>query len=251
MLQEVCWYVLLLELRTSDATALCFCVLHARLHAGTNHRQLQFTEHSTHLNKGLAHWIYFTFAAIHCYAAEDHQPQPLEVPDKEALLRGTAMHALLRRADLTDCTDETAVLRQADLLTEKGFLTAEERALVWPAPIAAFARSTLGKRTQCASKVLREYEFSVLLEADRLLENGPIGEQILLNGAIDLLLFEAEGLTIIDFKTDRVETGREEEKAKEHALQLALYAKAAEELFGLPVREKWVWFLRKGVGAKV
>ena len=183
--------------------------------------------------------------------ARDHQPQPLEVPDKEALLRGTAMHALLRRADLTDCTDEAAVLRQADLLTEKGFLTAEERALVWPTPIAAFTRSALGKRTQCAQKILREYEFSVLLEADQLLEKGPAGEKILLNGAIDLLLFEADGLTIIDFKTDRVETGGEGEKAKEHALQLALYAKAAEELFGLPVREKWVWFLRNGIGAKV
>lgn len=183
--------------------------------------------------------------------ARDHQPQLLEVPDKNARLRGTAMHALLRRADLAACTDEEAVLRQADLLTEKGFLTAEERALVWPGPIAAFARSELGKRTQAARKVLREYEFSVLLDAADLLENGPAGENILLNGAIDLLLFEADGLTVIDFKTDRVTDGGEGEKAKEHALQLTLYAKAAQEIFGQPVREKWVWFLRAGCGVQV
>lgn len=183
--------------------------------------------------------------------ARDHQPRPLEVPDKDALLRGTAMHALLRRADLEACTDETSVLRQADLLAEKGFLTAEERALVWPGPIAAFARSELGKRAQTAQKVLREYAFSVLLDAAELLENGPAGEDILLNGAIDLLLFETDGLTIIDFKTDRVADGREEEQAKAHALQLALYARAAQEVFGLPVREKWVWFLRAGCGVRV
>ncbi len=74
---------------------------------------------------------------------------------------------------------------------------------------------------------------------------------MLLNGAIDLLLFEEDGLTVIDFKTDRVNPGEEGEKAKEHALQLALYAKAAEEVFALPVREKWVWFLRTGNGARL
>jgi len=58
-------------------------------------------------------------------------------------------------------------------------------------------------------------------------------------------------LTIIDFKTDRVQPGGETEQAKEHALQLALYARAAEELFGLPVRERWVWFLRCGTGVSV
>ena len=183
--------------------------------------------------------------------ARDHQPQPLAVPDQDALLRGTAMHALLRRADLSDCADEAAVLRQADLLAQKGWLSPEERGLVWPRPIMAFARSALGKRAQNAKKALREYAFSVLLDASDLLENGPAGEEILLNGAIDLLLFEEDGLTVIDFKTDRVAEGGEEEQAKEHALQLALYARAAEEVFGLPVKEKWVWFLRRGAGVKV
>lgn len=183
--------------------------------------------------------------------ARDHQPQPLEVPDEKALLRGTAMHVLLRRADLAACADEESVLHQADLLAQKGWLSPEERALVWPGPIAAFARSDLGKRAQTAQKALREYEFSVLLDASDLLENGPAGEDILLNGAIDLLLFEEDGLTVIDFKTDRVSDGGEGEKAREHALQLALYTKAAEEIFGLPVKEKWVWFLRKGIGVEV
>jgi len=184
-------------------------------------------------------------------AARDHHPQPLAQPDRQALLRGTAMHALLRRASLAQCKTAEGVLAQADLLTEKGYLSAEERALVWPEPIAAFACGALGQRTMAAPRVLREYEFSVLLDAADLLEDGPAGEQILLNGAIDLLLFEEEGLTIIDFKTDRVQPGGETEQAKEHALQLALYARAAEELFGLPVRERWVWFLRCGTGVSV
>ena len=161
------------------------------------------------------------------------------------------MHALLHRADLAACTDEQAVLQQADRLLELGYLSAEERQQVWPEPIVAFACSELGKRAQTAQKVLREYAFSVLLDAADLLETGPAGEEILLNGAIDLLLFEEDGLTIVDFKTDRLQAGEEAEKAKEHRLQLELYATAAREVFGLPVKERWVWFLRTRTGAKV
>ena len=63
---------------------------------------------------------------------------------------------------------------------------------------------------------------------------------------------EADGsITVLDFKTDRVAPGRETEQAGTHALQLALYARAAEEIFGLPVKEKWVWFLRPGRGVPV
>ena len=184
-------------------------------------------------------------------AARDHHPQPLEKPDPKARLRGTAMHALLHRADLAQCTDEQAVLQQADRLLEMGYLSLDERAQVWPGPIVSFARSELGKRTLQAQRVLREYEFSVLLDGADLLETGPAGEDILLNGAIDLLLFEAEGLTIVDFKTDRVQSGEEAEKAREHRLQLELYATAAREVFGLPVKERWVWFLRTGTGVQV
>ena len=183
--------------------------------------------------------------------ARDHHPHPLEKPDKQALLRGSAMHVLLHRADLAACTDEAAVLAQADLLAAQGYLTAAERAQVWPGPIVAFAKSDLGRRTLQAQKVLREYEFSILLDAGELLEEGPPGEEVLINGAIDLLLFETDGLTVIDFKTDRVQPGGEGEKAREHALQLALYKRAAEALFDLSVKEAWVWFLRTGTGAQI
>lgn len=184
-------------------------------------------------------------------SVRDHHPQGLERPDPKALLRGTAMHMLLRRADLAACTNAQAVLSQADHLLEQGYLSAEERALVWPEPIVAFAKSELGARTRVARRVLREYEFSVLLDASDLLENGPDGEEILLNGAIDLLLFEADGLTVVDFKTDRVPDGGEVLAAEEHRLQLELYAQAAQELFAMPVKERWVWFLRTGTGVKL
>lgn len=178
----------------------------------------------------------------------DHREAGVRRTDPAATQRGTAMHVLLRYADFSDCADADAVRRQAKALVENGRLTKEEEKLIIPELVVAFASSELAKRMKRASRVLREYEFGVLLDAASLLKDGPADEQILLNGAIDLLLFEESGLTVVDFKTDRVVPGGEREKAEEHRLQLELYARAAEQVFGLPVREKWVWFLRQGTG---
>lgn len=72
-----------------------------------------------------------------------------------------------------------------------------------------------------------------------------------MNGIIDLLLVEDDGLTVIDFKTDRIAPGSEPEAVARHRLQVEIYAKAAEKIFGLPVREKLVFFLRTGVGQPI
>ena len=74
---------------------------------------------------------------------------------------------------------------------------------------------------------------------------------MLLNGAIDLLLEEPDGLVIVDFKTDRVTPDAAEDRAKHHDLQLRLYALAAEAIFQKPVKERWIWFLRLGRGIRL
>lgn len=177
-----------------------------------------------------------------------HHPVSLHKPNPEASARGTAMHQLLRYAELPRCKTTEGVIQQAQRLYEHGYLTEEQMHLLLPEPVTNFACSALEQRAENAYRVLREYQFSVLLDAETLLQGDPKGEKILLNGAIDLLLFEEKGLTIVDFKTDRVTAGKEAEAARQHSLQLSLYQRAAEEVFGLPVKEKWVWFLRTGTG---
>ena len=68
---------------------------------------------------------------------------------------------------------------------------------------------------------------------------------------MDLLLVEEEGLTVIDFKSDRIAPGTEAQAALRHKLQVDIYAQAAQKIFGLPVREKLVFFLRTGRGQPV
>ena len=126
-------------------------------------------------------------------------------------------------------------------------LTEEEARAVNANMILGFTQSPWGRR-MAAAEVIREYEFSALFTPQEL-ELGPYeDEQILMNGIIDMMLVEQDGLTILDFKTDRIEPGGEEEAVQKHKLQVEIYARAAEKIFGRPVKEKLVFFLRTGKG---
>ena len=126
-------------------------------------------------------------------------------------------------------------------------LTEEEARAANANMILGFTQSPWGRR-MAAAEVIREYEFSALFTPQEL-ELGPYeDEQILMNGIIDMMLVEQDGLTILDFKTDRIEPGGEEEAVQKHKLQVEIYARATEKIFGRPVKEKLVFFLRTGKG---
>ena len=169
---------------------------------------------------------------------------------EDALLRGTAFHRALEFLTPADGTDAAALTAALDALVAQNKLTATQRALLQPNQLLTFLQSPLASRSDTALQVLREYEFAALIPADRILHNG-VEDEVLLNGAIDLLLEEPDGLVIVDFKTDRVTPDTAEDRAKHHDLQLRLYALAAEAIFQKPVKERWIWFLRHGRGIRL
>ena len=175
-----------------------------------------------------------------------------EVPKtaEEAARRGTAFHRALQFLDPAQCGTAQALSRAMEQLEEEGRITPEQRSLIEEDRLLAFLQSPLAKRAQTARRVLREYEFGALIPANRILHNG-VEDPVLLNGAIDLLLFEPDGLTVVDFKSDRVTPETLVAQAETHRLQLQLYAMAAEAVFEQPVKELWVWFLGCGRGVQL
>ncbi|MDR2551883.1 MAG: PD-(D/E)XK nuclease family protein [Treponema sp.] len=95
-----------------------------------------------------------------------------------------------------------------------------------------FFDSPLGRRT--ASADFRKTEYPVLTAVDC-----GEGRRILVAGKIDLLFNDGNGFCIVDFKTDR------DEDISRHAGQLAVYRRAAEDIFGGPV-ECRLFYLRNG-----
>ena len=66
----------------------------------------------------------------------------------------------------------------------------------------------------------------------------------LVEGFIDLLIDAPDGITIVDYKTDRLTTKQVQELGPEYEVQLGLYAWAVGETTGKPVREATLLFLR-------
>jgi len=171
----------------------------------------------------------------------------------DAAQRGSAVHRFLQNADFAVCRSEEEIRMQIGQMQLQGVLNDAEAAAVSPQMILGFMESPWGRRIAKAETgtVVREYEFSALFSPAELELGTYTDEQILMNGIIDLLLVEPEGLTLIDFKTDRIVPGSEQEAAQRHSLQVEIYAKAAEKIFEKPVREKLIFFLRTGTGQSV
>ena len=53
-------------------------------------------------------------------------------------------------------------------------------------------------------------------------------------------------LTVIDFKSDRIQPGGEALRGEEYRRQLCSYSRALEEILGRPVRRRVLWFFATG-----
>lgn len=155
--------------------------------------------------------------------------------------RGTAIHLAMQYLRYEVCTDLPSVERELDRLEEEKFMTKEQREAVPPIKILRFFRSDLGQRVLHAKKLVREFKFSIL-EDGSILQPELAGEQILLQGVTDCGILEEDGLTIIDFKSDRVTEETEQERAEYYRGQLDAYSRALAKVFQCPVKERILYF---------
>ena len=175
-------------------------------------------------------------------------PEPdLSRAELSSAERGTATHLVLQQIDLSK-TGSTAEIRQEiSRLEQQHFLTREEAEAVEPEKIRLFFASGVGERIRHAEKVWREFRFSLMTDIRELLPGEETEERVLLQGVIDCFFLEDGGLVLVDYKTDRVEKEEEiRDRAEHYRRQLETYANALTRIFGLPVKEKLLYFLRPG-----
>lgn len=156
---------------------------------------------------------------------------------------GSAIHAAMQYICYANCTDADAVRRELDGLREKGLLTAVQRDMVNPEQIAAFFATEIGKKLRTGENYLREFKFSIL-DGGSSYGDGLEEEQVLLQGVVDCALMEEDGITILDFKTDRVTAETLEETVRRYRLQVKTYAEAMSRIYELPVKASYLYFFR-------
>lgn len=154
---------------------------------------------------------------------------------------GSAMHAALQYLKYENCADSQAVSAEVQRLVTDGFLTPEQGVLVNEEKLAMFFQTELGRKLSTGTPSLREFKFSIL-DDGRQYGDGLEGEQVLLQGVVDCALLEPEGITVIDFKTDRVTQASISTVANQYRLQVQTYADALSRIYEMPVRRKLLYF---------
>jgi len=192
-------------------------------------------------------------------------------------LRGTAVHRVM---ECYDFASEKSVQEQMEAMEKEEKITADMRALVKEQIVADFVSSETGKRMALAQRMgalyrekpfvmgfteeeLENYGFGAgaqMIENEVQTENAQqeiVLENVsrenhmheedltLIQGIIDVFWIEDDGITVLDYKTDRVDTAQE--LIDRYATQLKLYADALERVFAtrkLKVKEILIYSFR-------
>lgn len=179
---------------------------------------------------------------------------PAFMKEEEALTgasRGSAYHKLMELLDFSEeygGTDgEEKLAGAVEHFRKEGRLTGEMAACIRSRDILGFLTCAAGRRMSAAARagrLYREQPFVMAIDAGEIYSEDRSGEKILVQGIIDVYFEEADGLIVLDYKTDRVKTA-DELKDKYHA-QLDYYAEALEKLTGKPVKEKIIYSFTLG-----
>lgn len=192
-------------------------------------------------------------------------------------LRGTAVHRVM---ECYDFASEKSVQEQMEAMEKEEKITADMRTLVKERIVADFVSSETGKRMALAQRMgalYREKPF-VMGFTEEELENYGFGagaqmienevqtenaqqeimlenvsrenhmheeDLTLIQGIIDVFWIEDDGIIVLDYKTDRVDTAQE--LIDRYATQLKLYADALERVFAtrkLKVKEILIYSFR-------
>lgn len=155
---------------------------------------------------------------------------------------GTAVHTVMQLIRLDRADTPQGVAEEIARLVAQESLSSEAAGAVAPEPIAAFFQSPLGREAVAAKDLRREFKFSLLTSAARLDPNLPEEEQVLLQGVIDCCFTGPQGLTVVDFKTDRVKPGEEELHSERYRTQIEVYSDALSRITGTPVARRVLWY---------
>ena len=111
----------------------------------------------------------------------------------------------------------------------KQIITEKEADAINPYKILEFTKSDIWNELKKAKEIYQEKPFYINVPAKDIYEQN-IEESVLVQGIIDLYYIDKnDKLVLLDYKTDYVENGKEDELVKKYKRQLDLYKVALED----------------------
>ncbi|WP_258879731.1 helicase-exonuclease AddAB subunit AddA [Clostridium estertheticum] len=162
--------------------------------------------------------------------------------------KGTAMHSVLQRLDLTKVTTSTEIEAQVQTLVEKSLLSKEEGKAVRIDKLGKLFKTLLGQRmikAYALNQLKREVPFHMEISSTDIDKSLPVeiygDEQIILQGIIDCYFEENGQIILVDYKTDFVKNGEVNLLIDKYKSQLDYYAKALEVTLKVDVKERYIY----------
>ena len=162
--------------------------------------------------------------------------------------RGTIAHFIMQKLDLNKVNSKEEIKDQINNMIDSDLLTEEEAKAISKINFFGFFESNLGKRLLSAFKegrlVKRELPFYTeisSLNIDNTLSEKYRDEKVRLQGIIDCIFEEEDGIVLLDYKTDYVEFGKEEEILDKYRVQLKYYKDAVEKITNKKVKESYLY----------
>ena len=207
----------------------------------------------TQLTHGNDEYMKFDYSG-----ALDRRPSALMAagPDSgkpiDGRLIGTATHLVISKLDLAGPITREAVEKTIEMLLADGAIVPAVAEQIDAESILTFFETEQGRLTlDSANTIRREWPFTFALPASGW-ENSSVAEDtIVVQGIIDLVVRTAQGLVVIDFKTDKITAGRAKERAEFYRRQLELYSRAACAILKDKPAGKWLYFLTPRVSVEV
>ncbi len=163
--------------------------------------------------------------------------------------RGTAVHKVFEKLDLCRTYSAKQLEELISELAGKGLLDKEDKDLVDAEKISAFQETDIYRRmaeAQKAGTLLREQQFVISIPAKDIFPETSSGEYVLVQGVMDAVFKEDGQLIIVDYKTDKVEPGKEDVLKDRYRVQMEYYKRAAEMTTGLKVKEIVIYAAHTG-----
>ena len=161
----------------------------------------------------------------------------------DGVFYGNAIHSAMQHIEFVKCLTLDDVNGEISRLVEEGYITREQGNAVNCSHILRFFQSELGQKIIYAKTVYREFKFSILDDAGVYYTDAG-EEKILLQGVVDCILVEDDGIVVLDFKSDALTSASVSDTARKYTMQVTAYARAIAKIFQQKVKRACLYFFR-------
>lgn len=158
--------------------------------------------------------------------------------------RGILYHKVMQEMQFELIETKEDVEKELDRLVKVNLITKEQKESLDISKIKAFFDTELANQMRVASannQLFKEKQFVMGVPANTLPIESKSDELVLIQGIIDAYYETEDGLVLVDYKTDYIPRGGEEEFVQKYSPQIEYYALALSKSLSKKVKSKYLY----------